>query len=110
MSQMALKSDAPAWGELDLREDGGRHYLNGEPIHCGEALMLQSIKYEYDKEGNESVVRLETGVRVRYELVWPPGNPSLSERVRLHASHGGHEFVARLESWMRFRWPERSHA
>lgn len=107
MTDTATQERSSEWAAFDLRDDGDRHYLAGEPIHCGEAVMLQSIKYEYDADGNERVVRLETGVRVRYELVWIKDWSGLNERVRLHAQVGGHEFVAPLEQWMRFRWPER---
>jgi hypothetical protein len=97
---------APSWGQL-VREDEGangfRDYLDGEPIHCGAGLELQAIEYRSDDYG-EYVLKLPTGVRVRYELDWPPRG---DRQVVLHAGIAGHEFTARHETWMRFRWPPR---
>lgn len=92
------------WGELAQQVDAGglRHYLEGEPIHCGAVLVLQSIEYRSDECGEWSVA-LSRGTRVRYEArishAWI--------RATLHADVGGHEFVAALEPWMRFAWPGR---
>jgi len=92
-----------AWSSLELRRDGGglRHYLDGEPVHCGRAVMLQAIEPCWDDYGEWSYA-LQQGKRVRYEA-------SIQDReirATLHAVVEGHEFIARLEKWMRFRWPE----
>jgi hypothetical protein len=95
---------APGWCALERRqEDGGfRDYLDGKPIHCGTGLELQSVEYRSDDYGEYSL-KLPTGVCVRYELAWGPGERA----VMLHGDLGGHEFVAKHKLWMLFRWPQR---
>lgn len=96
---------APSWSPLKRRREHGdfRDYLDGAPIHCGAGLELQSIEYRSDDYG-EFTLKLATGVRVRYELAWPPGGAD--RQIVLHGSIGGHEFTTMAEAWMRFRWPE----
>lgn len=96
-----LDALAGSWLPLTFKED--RHFLDGEPIHCGTALELQAIEYRYDDYGEYHAV-LPRGIRVRYEL---DGPGSLAQRVVLHVNVEGHEFTSRLLGWMRFRWPKR---
>lgn len=97
---------AGSWSMLVLGVVGeDRHYLDGEPIHCGESLELQAIEYRDDDYGTYHAV-LQRGIRVRYELAWGVVG-SLDNRVVLHANVDGHEFTSRLIGWMRFRWPKR---
>jgi hypothetical protein len=96
-----------AWSKLVLGADSGgrRHFLDGEPVSCGTGLELQAIAYRSDDYG-EYTVPLQQGVGVRYEA-------ELSREdapATLHGDLGGHEFVTRLEPWMRFRWPGRSRS
>jgi len=93
-----------AWPMLEVRRELGglRHYLEGEPVHCGAGLQLQAITFRADDYG-EWQVALPLGTRVRYEAAI--GDTEI--RATLHADVAGHEFIARLEKWMRFRWPER---
>lgn len=109
---VARRSGAPSWSALELRRERGdwRHYLDGEPIHCGAGLELQAIEWKGDDYG-EFTVRLAEGVRVRYEVEWlraPPtdGPPAPPWKPALYISAGGHSgFKGPLEQWMRFRWP-----
>lgn len=91
------------WSALELRRDAGglRHYLDGEPVHCGEGVLLQAIEYRDDDYGSWSRA-LPRGTRVRYEAAMG----EMEIRATLHAICEGHEFVARLEKWMRFRWAD----
>lgn len=90
---------AAKWGEITRRHEHGdiRDYLKGEPIHCGDMLELQSVEYKADDYG-EWVFYLDKSVTVRFEL-------SGTRNPVLYANIGGHTFAARLEAWMRFRWP-----
>jgi hypothetical protein len=93
----------PEWGKLIARREplnGWRHYLDGEPVHCGSAIELQAVEDRYDDYGDYSVPR-QTGAVVRYEANLHGAQP----HATLHASVAGYEFVSRLEDWMRFRWP-----
>jgi hypothetical protein len=97
---------AGAWSPLVLGIDGGgrRHFLDGEPVSCGTTLELQAIGDRSDDYGEYSVP-LPRGERVRYEA-------QLSREdapATLHTYVGGHEFIAHLEPWMRFRWPGRTN-
>lgn len=78
-----------------------RQYLDGEPVHCGDALELQHTESRSDEYGEFSVP-LQKGTVVRYEATFRSGLVSFS----LHTSIGGHEFVAIGEQWLRFRWPK----
>lgn len=88
-----------SWSVLTIK--GDRHFLDGEPIHCGTALELQAIEFRNDDYGEYHAV-LQRGIRVRYELNGPG---SLAQRVVLHVTVDGHEFTSRLWGSMRFRWP-----
>lgn len=99
---------APGWSPIVRGEDGGgvRDYLDGRPIHCGVGLELQAIEYYSDDYG-DYVLKLPTGVRVRYELAWYP-NATEADQTRhpvLYGSIGGYEVSMRYEDGMRFRWP-----
>jgi hypothetical protein len=100
------RAGAAPWSALDRRGDprvgDWRDYLDGEPIANGSALELQGIEYSPGEEYG-SRPRAD-GVRVRYETSWA-GRAEGREPVRLHVNVGGHEFVASLERWMRFRRP-----
>lgn len=92
------------WGELVLTNGTGglRHYLDGQPVHAGAGLVLQSVTFKDDDYGQYSVP-LKEGTHVRYEAHF--GNQQIG--WSLFTSLGGHEFAAVGEGWMRFRWPER---
>jgi hypothetical protein len=100
------------WGQLELRREGSglRHYLDGEPVHCGAGLELQAIEYKSDDVG-EFTTFLQRGRGVRYEastlqVVSRDGRPQPSTlHAQLYTVVDGHSFVARAEAWMRFRWP-----
>jgi len=93
------------WSPLQVRKEGSglRHYLDGQPVHCGTGLELQVIEYKSDDYGEFTVFRNE-GRRVRYEA----SQDGKTIRATLHVGVAGHEFVAASESYMRFRWPVRS--
>lgn len=97
-----------AWSRLAVvRETGGpRHYLDGQPIHCGTVLALQRLESRHDDYGTYSVPMQRDHVYVRYEASWRDGEL----RATLHTDVGGHEFVAPLEAWMGFRWPHDGRA
>ncbi len=95
-----------AWSPIVLGEEGSgrRHYLDGEPVHCGTTLELQAVEDREDDYGEYSVPS-QRAVVVRYEAeLARPGSPAT-----LHQHVGGHEFVTSLEPWMRFRWPRRKN-
>lgn len=101
------RDSAQPWTAIERRHDFGdfRDYLDDQAIHCGTGLLLQARVYREDDFG-EWIQLLDRGVRVRYELAWPPGNP---ERVIvLHTDIDGYDFTRAAEGWMRFRWPVRS--
>ena len=95
---------APAWSPLNRLTKGGdfRDYLDGKPIHCGAMLELQGIERRSDDYGEFSI-KLHNGALVRYELAW--GGEQQERAVVLHGRIAGHEFTARADAWMRFRWP-----
>ena len=90
------------WPALELRRESGglRHYLRGEPIHCGTCLEVQATETKSDDYG-EYTVWLQKGTLVRYEAQINAGLGAT-----LHVVVGGVEFCARAEEWMRFRWPK----
>lgn len=92
------------WHALELRTEigGVRHYLDGKPIHCGMGIELQHLEHKFDDYG-EYTKALQVGTVVRYER---SGVGDEIRAITLHANVGGHEFVAKLEAWMRFRWPK----
>jgi len=63
--------------------------------------MLQSVDYRSDDYG-EWAQALPKGTRVRYEA----SIMATGIKASLHANVGGHEFITRVEPWMRFQWPE----
>ena len=91
------------WSALELRRDAGglRHYLEGEAVHCGASVILQATETLYDDYGSWGRA-LPRGTRVRYEAAIQ----DREIRATLHANVDGHEFVARLDAGMRFRWPD----
>jgi len=101
---------APKWHPIERQEEysGFRDYLNGHdnsgvavPIHCGEQIELQAVEYRSDDFG-EYTLFLDKGIRVRYEA----DLSSADGGIWLYAYIDGHEFRARHEAWMRFRWPQ----
>lgn len=98
----AKREKGQPWSALELRRESGglRHYLDGEPVHCGDVLELQAIGYRSDDYG-EYIVSLQRGSAVRYEASWRSGDLLAT----LHAAVGGREFVASVTDGMRFRWP-----
>ena len=94
------REGAGAWSELELRD---RHYLDGEPVHCGQPLELQAVEERNDDCGTYSVP-LQRGTVVRYEAEFVnSGEP----RAYLFVDVAGHLFSAAWAPWMRFRWPRR---
>lgn len=93
---------APSWSPVVRRADGEgwRDHLDGQPIHCGDRLELQGIEYRSNDYG-EYTLKTATGALVGYELTWGTEGAV----PMLHSSVVGHEFMTRLEPWMRFRWP-----
>lgn len=91
------------WSRLVIRREPGglRHYLDEQPVRCGVGLELQSTTEKSDDYG-EFTVPLQAGSIVRYEAQQVGGLTAT-----LHLVVGGHEFVCRLEPWMRFRWLKR---
>ena len=101
------RDTAAPWNALERRDEGNsfRDYLDGQSIHCGTGLLLQARLYREDDFG-EWIQLLDRGLRVRYELAWPPGKPD--RVVVLHTDVDGYDFTRIGEPWMRFRWPVRS--
>lgn len=92
---------AAKWGQISRNYTGGgdvRDYLHGRPIHCGDMLVVQAVKWDCDDYG-EFILYLNTGERVRYEL-------SVVKNPMLYGDLAGHTFTARVEDYMRFRWPQ----
>ncbi len=87
-----------AWSALVVK-----NYLDGKPVHCGEGLYLQHTMLRSDDYGEYSVPVPTRGEHVRYEA----SQNGKKIDGTLYIEIGGHEFVAHLEPWMRFRWPER---
>lgn len=97
-------ASAPAWGQLWRQElgDDFRDHLDGEPIHCGAGLLLQSRRYGSDEFG-EFVLLLPAGVLVHYEIEW---NARPGKRAVLYTDVGGLDFMKPIDrTLMRFRWP-----
>lgn len=104
------------WGELVLKRDDGdgwRHFLNGDPVHCGSGLLLLHARgmggehnvVRVDKGGREDI-RPDNVLRVRYES--PLATSGLNEPPAfLYFDAHGHEAMARAHSGMRLRWPFR---
>ena len=95
------------WSPLEARRGDGdeRHYLDGEPIHCGAMLELQAVEVAADDYGDYTVVQ-QRGLPVRYELAAARKGAALDKRGVLYADIGGHSFAAGIDEWWRFRWPE----
>jgi hypothetical protein len=106
---------APEWSKLVPPTHSGRGFdtywhLDGEHISCGTCLELQSVDWPSDSEGDQFIVYLSKGVRVRWEIdhVFDPKAPGNTRRVPvLHGVIGGHSFTTGLDESMRFRWPAR---
>jgi len=88
---------------LDRDAGGLRHFVDGQPVHCGYLLELQSVERIYDDEGDWTLRYLDEWTPVRYEA-------SLWRReecvVTLYADVGGHTATLRHWEGMRFRWPK----
>jgi hypothetical protein len=95
------------WSPLELRREPGgwRHYLDGAPVHCGDALILQAIESRYDDYGHYPA-RLNRGTTVRYEgeQLW---NRTVVPVATLYHMLDGHMFTAPVHAEMRFRWGKR---
>mgnify|MGYP001565319663 CR=1 FL=1 len=50
---------AAGWHKMKPTGAGGdyRDFVDGEPVHCGNALELRMLEYVYDREKEEDVVR-----------------------------------------------------
>lgn len=90
---------APEWHSFEEGEEPHRDYLEGRDVHCGDTIELQGKEEIFDDWGSYSR-RLDSGELVRYERS--------GGRVLLYTRIKGHEFVAGLHDWMRFRWPVKS--
>jgi hypothetical protein len=101
------RDTAERWSPLERRHnefEDFRDYLDGQSIHCGTGLLLQARLFREDDFG-EWTQRLDRGLRVRYELAWPPGK--VDRVVVLHTQIDTYDFTRAAESWMGFRWPVR---
>jgi hypothetical protein len=93
-------------GCLEPGHDGRRHYLEGRPVHCGDALELQRRQERQDLDGNLfSAPVPDDGVFVRYEARQERDGAHVALVVTLYADVAGHSFRKALEPWIRFRWP-----
>lgn len=105
--QVLREIEGQWWKPLITQVDPGglRHYLDGEKVQCGEVIEIQDVESVAfpDDSGNEYQRPLQTGRRVRYEASF--GKDRIN--ATLYTTLGGHEFVCRVEPWMRFRWPKR---
>jgi hypothetical protein len=107
---LAKRDIGAPWSALVMRHESGglRHYFDGEPVHCGDTLELQAQTVRSDDLG-EFTRHEPTGVVVRYEVSMRMVD-TLTDKTTLlvasiFATVGGHTFGARVEPWMRFRWP-----
>lgn len=100
--QLALLGE----GQLCLvREDGGwRHYLQGQPVHCGEGVELAGVDW-VEGIGDAPQRKLSSPrrwTRVRYE------SPLASEQkppALLYTMVDGHSAIITADPGMVFRWP-----
>jgi hypothetical protein len=99
----AKREHGRPWSSLTTRREPGglRHYLEGKAVHCGDGLELQHVAPRFDDYGEYSQA-LQLGAGVRYEASFDGARI----KATVHADVGGHEFVARLDESMRFRWPQ----
>lgn len=103
----ACEAHALGWGALILRRDDGdgwRHYLNGEPVHCGSGLLLAHAGVDVPK-----LVPLQF-MPVRYESPLATMPEGKEPPALLYLDVHGHEALIRAHSGMRFRWPHRSRS
>lgn len=84
---------------VDEGESGHRHYLHGEPVHCGSGLILQP-NWEHCDPGTRPA-------RVRYEAQLSPG---AKPAHWLYTSVAGHEVAVRGCAGQLLRWPHRSRS
>lgn len=98
----ARRDKGVPWSQLETRREPGglRHYLDGEPVHCGVTLELQTVEPKSDDYG-EYLHASQRGVLVRYEATFQ----SDAIAGQMHVKVGGYSFGAAIESHMRFRWP-----
>lgn len=80
------------WLPLESAIDG-RHYLDGEPVHCGDVLEMAAVG-----DGR--------GSYVRYEISWPADGRSIGERAVLCAGPERGDACLHIDREMRFRWPQ----
>lgn len=89
---------------------GDRHYLDGRPIHCGDALELQHIAVRSDDFG-EFTTYLDKATLVRYEVehTYNKNRTPMSGRIAvMYTSVAGRSFRTVIDGGCYFRWPERS--
>jgi hypothetical protein len=93
-------SGVDPWSRLVPRRDdfGYRDLLDGDPVHCGDILLLQQQIIGADDFGTW-IYLLDAGSLVRYE------RNSLSGVVTLYASVCGYSFSYPHVPTMTFRWP-----
>lgn len=105
VAEARRRAQGVRWSTLETRDEGSgeRHYLDGEPIHCGDAIEMQAFELKADDYG-EYEAYLQRGQVVRYELAWPSKPTDLDHRAMLYANVGGHSFTASAVG-KRYRWP-----
>jgi hypothetical protein len=86
------RAGAAPWSRLVRRAD--RDYLDGEPIHCGQLLLLQGQVLQSDDYGEFSLPEAG-GEIVRYEID--------SRGVCLYTQVHGHTVTLRHTEWLRYR-------
>ena len=86
--------------------NGERQYLNGLPIHCGAALVLQHTSVLSDDFG-EFPSHLDVGTEVRYEIEHKSVDVGTVRIPVMYVSVGGRGFKAVIDPYCHFKWPER---
>lgn len=84
------------WSTISPPRESGYRFVEERPVTCGSTLELQAIEQRDDDYGSY-LAYLQHGTRVRFELAG--GTPVF------YANVAGHDFTAKLEPAMRFRWP-----
>lgn len=112
----ACEEHALGWGPIELRDEGAsgwRHYLRGEPVHCGTSLLLSvgATKVNGDSVNAYGVrCTLADGhayIHVRYESPLAIMRPGEEPPALLYLLVGPYSAVITASSSMRLRWPHR---